>query len=266
MNESVLNANMIYYNHDLRIQEENTMSNESIQVGLNTTDNVHIVINNVTSNFKTKTHLDLRNLARRGYNTEYKREQGKLIMKLRKPKTTANIWSKGKVICVGCSSEHEARIASRRVARIIQKLGYPEVKFCSYKVTNILATCTLPFPIRIISFAEKYKANTEYEPELNPGVMYRTKEFKATLQIFSSGKISVHAQSEALIRRAVEYIYPLVWPFRREQESNVQPPMTIEEIQAPEQKTESTTGDQGSVYHRPGGEFIGSCQLNTLVL
>lgn len=77
MNESVLNANMIYYNHELRKQEEKkTMPSESIRVGLNKIDNVNIVINNVTSNFKTKTHLDLRTLARRGYNTEYKREQG----------------------------------------------------------------------------------------------------------------------------------------------------------------------------------------------
>lgn len=76
------------------------------------------------------------------------------------------------------------------------------------------------------------------------------------------------ARSEALVRQAVEYICPLVSPFRRDQEPNVQPPMTIEGIQASEQNTESmeSTEDHGSVYHRPGGDFVGGCQLNTLVL
>lgn len=82
-------------------------------------------------------------------------------MKLRNPAITARVWSNGKVNCVGSSSEIEAKKASRRIARIIQRLGHPNLKFCRYKVTNILATCTLPFSIRIISFSEKHKTNTQ---------------------------------------------------------------------------------------------------------
>lgn len=77
LNESVLNANMIYYNHDLREQEETqTVSNETIQVGSNIIDNVHILISNVTASFNVQTHLDLKRLARTGCNVEYARDQG----------------------------------------------------------------------------------------------------------------------------------------------------------------------------------------------
>lgn len=82
-------------------------------------------------------------------------------MKLRKPQTVANIWSSGKVICVGALSEYEAKIASKRVARIIQKLGYNDVIFNKFKIIGVMATCVLPFSIRIISFAEKYKSNVQ---------------------------------------------------------------------------------------------------------
>lgn len=69
----MLNANMIDYNHYLREQEEiQTSSNELIQLSSDEIDQF-ISINNVTSNFNVKTHLDLRHLARHGYNVEYKR-------------------------------------------------------------------------------------------------------------------------------------------------------------------------------------------------
>lgn len=76
------------------------------------------------------------------------------------------------------------------------------------------------------------------------------------------------AGNEALVRRAIEYIYPLVWPFRRNQELNVQPLMTTNGTQAPEQNADllESTEDNVPVYQRPGGEFIGNCQLNTMVL
>lgn len=82
-------------------------------------------------------------------------------MKLRKPKATATIWSSGKIICIGSTSEEEAKIASKRIARIIQRLGYNGVKFCNFKIVNVLGSCSLPFSIKIIPFSEKYKANAQ---------------------------------------------------------------------------------------------------------
>lgn len=82
-------------------------------------------------------------------------------MKLRKPPVTANISPNGNVHCVGTPSEYEAKIAARRIARIIQKLGDSRVQFSNYKITNVMGSCLLPFRIRIIPFVEQYKSNVE---------------------------------------------------------------------------------------------------------
>lgn len=82
-------------------------------------------------------------------------------MKLRKPSVTASIRSNGKIHCMGTSSEYEAKIAARRVARIIQKLGYHRVQFSDYKITNVMGSCLLPFRIKLIPFVEEYRSNVE---------------------------------------------------------------------------------------------------------
>ncbi|MPC13191.1 TATA box-binding protein-like protein 1 [Portunus trituberculatus] len=60
-----------------------------------------IIINNVVSSFSVACHLDLHHLALHGNNVELRKENGVLTMKLRKPPTTASIWSSGKITCTG---------------------------------------------------------------------------------------------------------------------------------------------------------------------
>jgi transcription initiation factor TFIID TATA-box-binding protein len=49
-------------------------------------------------------------------------------MRIRSPRTTALIFSSGKMVCTGAKSEDDSSQAARRYARIIQKLGFA-VKF-----------------------------------------------------------------------------------------------------------------------------------------
>ncbi|XP_012136986.1 TATA box binding protein-related factor 2 isoform X1 [Megachile rotundata] len=174
-----------------------------------------IVINNVVCSFSVRCHLNLREIALNGSNVEYRRESGMITMKLRRPYTTASIWSSGKVTCTGATSEVQAKIAARRFARSLQKLGF-KVRFNNYRVVNVLGTCCMPFAIKITSFSLYHKENADYEPELHPGVTYKLKEPKATLKIFSTGSVTVTAPNVAAVQAAIEYIYPLVYEFRKE--------------------------------------------------
>ena len=61
----------------------------------------------------------------------------------------------------------------------------------------------------------KFLYFSSYEPELHPGVTYRIRQPKATLKIFSTGSITITAPSVANIQSAVEYIYPLVYPYQK---------------------------------------------------
>lgn len=175
---------------------------------------VDIVINNVVCSFSVRCHLNLRQIALTGTHVEYRRENGMLTMKIRKPYTTASMWSSGKVTCTGATSEEMSHVAARRFARRLQRLGF-KCRFTNYRVVNVLGTCSMPFAIKITLFSEKHR-EAEYEPELHPGVTYKLKNPKATLKIFSTGSITVTAPSVLDVQRAIETIYPLVYEFRKE--------------------------------------------------
>ncbi|XP_050074415.1 TATA-box-binding protein-like [Anopheles maculipalpis] len=175
---------------------------------------IDIVINNVVCSFSVRCHLSLHDIARYGNNVEFRRENGMVTMKLRRPYTTASIWSSGKITCTGATSEHQAKIAARRYSRCLQKLGF-NVRFRNFRIVNVLGTCSMPFGIMIVNFSEKYKKDASYEPELHPGVTYKLQTPKATLKIFSTGSITVTAASVAFVQAAIEQIFPLVYEFRK---------------------------------------------------
>lgn len=68
-------------------------------------EEVDIVINNVVCSFSVRCHLNLRDIALNGFNVEFRRENGMVTMKLRRPYTTASIWSSGRITCTGATSE-----------------------------------------------------------------------------------------------------------------------------------------------------------------
>ncbi|CAH0726018.1 unnamed protein product, partial [Brenthis ino] len=177
------------------------------------TPEIDIMINNVVCSFSVKCHLNLREIALNGVNVEFRRENGMVTMKLRRPYTTASIWSSGRVTCTGATSEEQAKVAARRYARALQKLGF-QVRFRNFRVVNVLGTCRMPFGIRIIAFSKKYK-EADYEPELHPGVTYKLYNPKATLKIFSTGGVTITARSVNDVQSAVERIFPLVYEFRK---------------------------------------------------
>ncbi|KAH8261723.1 hypothetical protein KR044_009716 [Drosophila immigrans] len=196
-----------------------------------------IVINNVVCSFSVRCHLKLREIALNGANVEYRRENGMVTMKLRRPYTTASIWSSGRITCTGATSEAQAKIAARRYARCLGKLGFP-THFQNFRIVNVLGTCSMPWAIKIVNFSERHRDNASYEPELHPGVTYKMREPKATLKIFSTGSITVTAASVNDVESAIQHIYPLVHEFRKQR--------SPEELQHLRQKQRAQNGDQST--------------------
>uniref|UniRef100_A0A3Q1CKX9 TATA box binding protein like 2 n=1 Tax=Amphiprion ocellaris TaxID=80972 RepID=A0A3Q1CKX9_AMPOC len=77
--------------------------------------------------------LDLKLIARNTRNIEYKPKVHKQELLLRRPRTTANIFNSGVLICSGATSVEESKVAARRFTRIVQKLGFP-VRFLNFKI------------------------------------------------------------------------------------------------------------------------------------
>ena len=112
-------------------------------------------IQNIVSTINLDCKLDLKIIAMRAPNTEYNPKRFvAVIMRIRKPRTTALLFNSGKMVCTGAKDEDESRIAARKFARIIQKLDF-SVKFTNFKIQNMVGSCNLHFKIAHFKIALK---------------------------------------------------------------------------------------------------------------
>ncbi len=174
-------------------------------------------LQNIVSTANLKCILDLREIALKAKNAEYNPSRfAAVIMRIKEPKTTALIFSSGKMVCTGARNEEESRLASRTFAKIILKLGFP-VKFSEFKVQNIVASCDVKFPIRLEGLANDYLKYCSYEPEMFPGVIFRMVDPpKIVLLIFVSGKIVITgAKNREDIYKTYQNILPILSKFKK---------------------------------------------------
>lgn len=160
--------------------------------------------------------LDLKQIALHARNAEYNPKRfAAVIMRIREPKSTALIFSSGKMVCTGSKSEDQARLAARKFARILQKLGNP-VSFKEFKIQNMVGSCDVKFPIRLEGLATSHSMFCSYEPELFPGLIYRMQQPKIVLLIFVSGKVVLTgAKKRSEIYSAFENIYPVLQEYKK---------------------------------------------------
>ena len=138
-------------------------------------------------------------------------------MRIRDPKTTALIFASGKIVCTGAKSEKAAKEATRKYAKIIQKLDFP-AKFKDFKIQNVVASVDLKFPIRLEGLAYSHGAFSQYEPELFPGLVFRMLDPKVVLLIFVSGKVVfTGAKERDHITAAFKNIYPVLRSFQKKE-------------------------------------------------
>jgi transcription initiation factor TFIID TATA-box-binding protein len=82
-------------------------------------------LQNIVATVNLSARLDLKTIALHARNAEYNPKRfAAVIMRIREPKTTALVFASGKMVVTGAKSEDDSRLASRKYARIIQKLGF----------------------------------------------------------------------------------------------------------------------------------------------
>ncbi|CAH8513241.1 unnamed protein product [Heterobilharzia americana] len=160
--------------------------------------------------------LNLKNIALSARNAEYNPKRfAAVIMRIREPRTTALIFSSGKMVCTGAKSEEQARLAARKYARIIQRLGF-EAHFKEFKIQNMVGSCDVRFHIRLEGLVLSQGQFATYEPELFPGLIYRMTKPKIVLLVFVSGKIVLTgAKVREEIYEAFNNIYPILKNFKK---------------------------------------------------
>lgn len=174
-------------------------------------------IQNVVATTNLGVSLELKTIAMQARNAEYNPKRfAAVVMRIREPKTTALIFSSGKIVVTGAKSEDASKLASRKYARIIQKLGYASARFTEFKVQNIVASCDVNFPVRLEGLSHGHHMFCSYEPELFPGLIYRMINPKIVLLIFVSGKVVLTgAKLRQEIYDAFNNIYHVLLQFRK---------------------------------------------------
>ncbi|XP_073109793.1 TATA-box-binding protein isoform X1 [Elaeis guineensis] len=158
---------------------------------------IGLILQNIVSTVNLGCKLDLKMIALRARNAEYN------------PK-----------VCTGAKSEEQSKLAARKYARIVQKIGF-QAQFMDFKVQNVVASSDVKFPIRLERLSLHHDAFCTFEPEIFPGLIYRMKDPKIVLLIFASGKIVLTgAKSRDQLYRAFEQIYPVVVEYRVPQIGN----------------------------------------------
>ncbi len=138
-------------------------------------------------------------------------------MRLREPRATALIFASGKMCVTGTKSAHNASLASKKFAIIIEKCGFKIEESIDFKVQNIVGTADVGFPIRLEGLVYAHSTFASYEPELFPGLIYRLVSPRVVFLIFVSGKVVITgAKTEKDMTDAFTKMYPVLVEFRKQ--------------------------------------------------
>ena len=127
-----------------------------------------------------------------------------------------HVSNSGKMVCTGAKNEEDSRLAARKFARVVQKLGYP-AKFKDFKIQNMVGSCDVKFPISLEGLFLSHNQFCFYEPELFPGLVFRMIKPKIVLLIFASGKVVLTgAKVRNDIHEAFDNILPILKNFKKQ--------------------------------------------------
>lgn len=138
-------------------------------------------------------------------NTEYNPEQFPgLVIRIKEPKTSALIFSSGKIVCTGARTMANVHESIRKIIKSLEKINVKIKEFPEVKIQNIVAAGSVGMDLNLNILAMKLE-NTEYEPEQFPGLVYKLPELKATFLLFSNGKVvCTGTKSEEEVNRALD--------------------------------------------------------------
>jgi transcription initiation factor TFIID TATA-box-binding protein len=138
-------------------------------------------------------------------NTEYNPEQFPgLVIRIKEPKTSALVFSSGKIVCTGARTMEEVDESIKQIIKSLEKINVKVKITPVITIQNIVASGEIGIMLNLNELAMKLE-NTEYEPEQFPGLVYKLRDCQATFLLFSNGKIvCTGTKSQKAIEVAVE--------------------------------------------------------------
>lgn len=165
----------------------------------------NIKVVNIVISADLKHDVPLEKMAATLSNTEYNPEQFPgLVLRIKEPKTSALVFSSGRIVCTGARTMAEVEEAVQKIIKSLEKINVKITVKPEIKIQNIVAAGSVGMDLNLNKLAIKLE-NTEYEPEQFPGLVYKMTEAHATFLLFSNGNIvCTGTKSETEARAALE--------------------------------------------------------------
>ncbi len=167
-------------------------------------EDLDVKIVNVVATASLDQKFNLIDIMKTFRNVEYRPERFPgLVFRIKKPKTATLIFSTGKMVCTGSTSAKMARRAVNKVVRELKNGGIIILNKPKIVIQNMVASGNLHCKIDL-EVAADILDNVMYEPEQFPGLIYRMRDPKTVLLLFSSGKlVCTGAKSEEMVYESV---------------------------------------------------------------
>ena len=168
---------------------------------------IEVKVQNIVASTAFADKLDLDIIIHSVEGAEYEPEQFPgLVYKLKDPKTATLLFKSGKANCTGAKNIEDVRKSIDIIAKTLRKLGVNVYKNREITVQNIVATAYLGGELNLTETAMALGLeNIEYEPEQFPGMVYRIREPKVVMLLFSTGKtVCTGAKSVEDVSKATE--------------------------------------------------------------
>jgi transcription initiation factor TFIID TATA-box-binding protein len=112
------------------------------------------------------------------------------VYRIADPKIACLVFSSGKIVLTGIRNQKALRDGLAVVIESLKKAGIEPLKEPKVAITNMVCSYNLGKYININKLSVTLNLeNIEYEPEQFPGLVYRIRDPKIVVLIFSSGKI-----------------------------------------------------------------------------
>ncbi|MBU0471312.1 MAG: TATA-box-binding protein [Nanoarchaeota archaeon] len=178
---------------------------EEKQVFTHKDKNISIQVVNIVVSTSLEHDIPLEKMAAALSNTEYNPEQFPgLVIRIKEPKTSALIFSSGKVVCTGARSMKKVEESIQKIIESLEKINIKIKIKPVINIQNIVASGSIGMDLNLNMLAMKLE-NTEYEPEQFPGLVFKLMEAKATFLLFSNGKVvCTGTKSEEAVHLALD--------------------------------------------------------------
>ncbi len=154
---------------------------------------LNIKVENVVANARIADELDLNYIESQLEDAVFtKKKFPGLVYRTKEPKSAFLIFRSGKVVCTGSKTEEGVRKVMDKLSADLRGIGVEVVEHPEFKVQNIVASASVGRELNLGAIVLGLELEgMEYEPEVFPGLVYRIKEPKSAILIFSSGRLVI---------------------------------------------------------------------------